>query len=342
MLPLLCLLACAKDEDPPRTSLCEQRSGSDAVVLVDRVDLSHVEVVEPGAPGEATGLTGPLADGRLLLVEDGVVKASDDGGCTWEEAGPLPEGGTRWALRSSGARAWAYDTGGAEVDGAGLGARSDDGGQTWEALPPPEPLRWLPAPDPEDPERLVALASGVWTSEDGGATWAPSGDLAPWPQGNSDAAALGAGGHSLAMGGAELWVSENGGGFWQERGEGLPATAVDALTWAAEDPSTLFARVRDDAGAVYLARSYDFGHTWATVLDEPLDFTDDGLLPVPGEPLTVLTTTWTMEGSSYRLWLGVSNGHAFDRVELGAFDALTGVAVSDRGWVLSVARWRAE
>lgn len=342
LLPLPLLVACAKDEGAPAWSLCERRSGSDAVVLVDRLDRSHVEVVDPGAPGEATGLTGPLSDGRLLLVEDGVVKASDDGGCTWAEAGALPEGGARWALLSSGSRAWAYDLGGTEVDGAGLGARSDDGGESWEAVPAPAPLRWLPAPDPEDPERLVVIAGAVWTSTDGGATWAESAEPAPWPQGNSDAAAVGAGGHSLAMGGAELWVSENGGAFWQNRGAGLPASEVDALTWAVDDPTTLFARVRDDDGAVYLARSYNLGHTWATVLDQPLDFTDDPLLPVPGEPLTVLSTTWTMEGSSYRLWLGITNGGAFDRVELGAFDALTGVAVSDVGWVLTVARWRAE
>jgi photosystem II stability/assembly factor-like uncharacterized protein len=198
----------------------------------------------------------------------------------------------------------------------------------------------------EDPEALLAVGSRTWASTDGARSWTEIGGLCPRPGGNTDAIALAANARGLAMGGAELWVSDSAGAFWEERGERLPIedARVDGLTFSPDDASTIYARVRNDAGEVAIARTNNTGHTWTEVHDndDGIDFTDDPLVSVPGQPTTVLSSSWVVEGSAYVISLDITWGSATDVVRLGQYDRFVGMADAGSTWVIAVARLRAD
>ena len=102
------------------------------------------------------------ADARTGPVE------STDGGRTWRRLGGLPA--ATWVAWAGG------DPNRVVASGPRGAARSADGGRNWELLILPEGASLVEA-SPTDPQRLFAAAlsggqASVWTSGDGGGTWA--------------------------------------------------------------------------------------------------------------------------------------------------------------------------
>ena len=102
---------------------------------------------------------------RLLFGHHGGIKASTDGGRSWQ---PL---GTRSDAMSLGAAS----DGSIVIAGHEVFAASRDGGRSWENIPATLPSLDIHgfARDPADPARMWAYLAtgGLWESSDGGLTW---------------------------------------------------------------------------------------------------------------------------------------------------------------------------
>lgn len=342
---LALLAACASgpdadthDTDPAVPTDCTVVEGSGSVAIVWRADVTVLVPAAGPATGDeqAIGLAGPDALGRYYLSEPtGVVKRSDDGGCTWNAVGTLPDGrpegtsDTGWADTGSGPDYVYYDLFTAPASsrvyayapGSLLGSAD---GVDWEelsaiSLRAPAKL----AIDPTNPDRLRGYdAAGLVTSEDAGRTWATSAvpDSEAWYNIAIDAADI----DRVALSHRGLWVATDG-VTWAERPHELQA----GLAW---DNGALYALNHgdDDDADHHLRRSDDLG---VTLVDLPIE-TDpaysmdvlvaDGGLAVSagyryaqGEEVSGLVQLTTEAGSTVHLAPG--------------FDGVRGVAVgSDR------------
>lgn len=100
------------DTDPAVPAPCTAIVGSGSIAVVSRADVTAL-VTAAGPPiGEeaATALAGPDVSGRYYLVEPtGVVKRSDDGGCSWASVGALPGEEADTADTARGPEYVAYD-----------------------------------------------------------------------------------------------------------------------------------------------------------------------------------------------------------------------------------------
>jgi hypothetical protein len=275
------------DTDPAVPIVCDAVVGTPSVFLVGRADGALVRPGADEAGEDPYGLAGPDSLGRYYLSEPtGVVKRSDDGGCSWVAVGTLPGG------RAGGADTGTADTGTADTDGdaTDTGAGPDyvfydlsaspaspgvyayapehllvsTDGRDWETRT--APLLRTPYAiviDPTDPARLRAYgAEGLVTSTDAGATWTTTAvpDAHTWYNIAIDAADI----DRVALSHRGLWVATDA-ATWTQRDAELQAV----LAWDAGDLWAAFAD--PDTAAFRVRRSVDAGVT----------FTD---LPVEDEP----------------------------------------------------------
>jgi len=116
-----------------------------------------------------------------------------------------------------------------------------------------------------DQGKLVLVATGIWASADGGASFAqlsegpgvPVTALAAHPD-------LPGVIYATTVGG--LLRSDDAGLSWHSAGPGLPARPMDAVAIAAHDPQTLYVAVRGDG----LWQSKDGAKSWDFAMDRPL------------------------------------------------------------------------
>jgi photosystem II stability/assembly factor-like uncharacterized protein len=98
---------------------------------------------------------------------------------------------------------------------------------------------------------------GLFRTDDAGRTWTELG--AGLPGSTADRlvnSPLGL----LALAAGDIWVSRDGGRGWEVRQAGLPAGQLQAVGYAAERPSSLWA-----AGANHVFRTDDAGLTWQSI-----------------------------------------------------------------------------
>jgi len=184
-----------------------------------------------GHPGEFENAVNPL----------GLISSSD-GGRSWETvalSGEVDFHVLRWADGT----VYGVDS------GSGRLLASGDRGETWQERSPPAPLLDL-APDPRDPQRLLASGEGgLYHSGDGGRRWRPLGGeigLLGWPT---------PGRLFHVNAGGTVSVSSDGGRSWRPVGEigGQPAAFL------ARNDRELYAALPDGT----VKQSRDGGRSWA-------------------------------------------------------------------------------
>lgn len=116
-----------------------------------------------------------------------------------------------------------------------------------------------------DQGKLVLAAAGIWSSADGGASFAQLSE-GPGAPVTALAAHPDLPGMIYATTGGALLRSDDAGLSWYSAGPGLPAGPMDAVAIAAHDPQTLYVAVRGDG----LWQSKDGGKTWEFAMDRPL------------------------------------------------------------------------
>ena len=184
-----------------------------------------------GHPGEFENAINPL----------GLIK-STDGGRSWEAVSLSGEADFH-VLRWADGTVYGVDS------GSGRLMVSDDRGESWEERPRPAQLVDL-APDPDDPERLMASGEGgIYRSGDGGRRWQGLGGeigLLAWPSSSRLF-------HVNARG--RVGVSSDGGRSWRRLGQigGQPAAVL------ARTDRELYAALPDGT----VKRSLDGGRSWS-------------------------------------------------------------------------------
>ncbi len=260
-----------------------------AFILTSDGDRASWDVAGPLFPGwEIYHLNGSPADPDRLYCSQSqgwfgqVIQRSDDGGGSWEAVGNDlaydGEPGTHLDYDGSSkpwdfTRVWHLlpsaddpDTVLAGVEDAAL-FRSTDGGWTWSELPGlrnhPSASSWAPGagglclhtilPHPTDDDRmLVAIsAAGVFSTEDGGATWDPSNQglssgFLPEPE-----TEVGHCVHKLARHPSrpdvvymqkhwDVMRSDDGGRSWREISGNLPSDFGFTVAVHAHEPDTVY------------------------------------------------------------------------------------------------------
>lgn len=182
----------------------------------------------------------------------------------------------------------------------------------------PAPVRALAF----DGDALIASGSNLRRSDDGGSSWtalpAPAAilALATHPERPGRLVA------GLASGGVAL--SEDGGRTWEARSEGLPESAIDAVTVAAGKPDMIYAAARGDG----LWKSEDAGQSWSFAMDRPwLASAERDLLALASVDLaTGMGGIWIYAGTQAGLtrvpdcfcrWQEVQPGNAMDALVAG-------------------------
>lgn len=229
------------------------RVGADsrkAVRIADRYqDTMGFSIV---GPNRFLGSGHPDAREQTLPPLLGLIESAD-AGKTWKPISLLGEADFH-VLRSAGTHVYGYDASNDRL------LASTDEGQSWKELEKPEPAQIVDlAPDPSDPQRLVATTvggfkQGAFASEDGGRTWKRlnfASGLMAWPNERT---------LYLVDEQGKVLTSANGGRAWKRVGEigGQPA----ALLAVAEDE--LYVALHDGT----IKHSTDGGATW-TVRSTP-------------------------------------------------------------------------
>ncbi|WCB92095.1 hypothetical protein DSM104299_00780 [Baekduia alba] len=264
----------------------------------------------------------PLAPNLVYAatVDDGLFR-SDDGGATWEQAGP-GIGSLVWSMAVS------Y---GERVNGAGviyIGTepsalwRSEDRGATFHELPAlalqdiPSRPEWSfpPAPDthhiesiaidPGDPQKLLVgiELGGIFRSGDGGENWELCPDADP------DAHTLlthpGAPGRVYESGGMFYAETRDGGATWRRDLEGIPEEICyfDGAAVDPGDPETIVIVAAKDPYSGHAVPIPGFP-VWSTLYrrvgDEPWQELTDGLPDREGTAMGFLTTSPDEPGAFY-------------------------------------------
>jgi photosystem II stability/assembly factor-like uncharacterized protein len=232
----------------------------------------------------------------LHVAADAGVQRSDDGGQSWEVAGP---GGALMLAAHPAAPAALWLVRGA--DAPGVVERSDDGGASWRPCPQGERPRAASAALLVDPHAalrlLLALKDGeVWASPDGGERWdalgaglaAPLASLVVSP-GRVNLLWAAAGGALFRAGESALWA--------QVAGQSGPALQLfDGPLAVLPGKSEVLLAAGAANGSYGLARSDDDGDHWQiAATDAPL-----------AAPITALAA------ASYHIdtaWAGSADGN---------------------------------
>jgi photosystem II stability/assembly factor-like uncharacterized protein len=191
-----------------------------------------------------------LGSGHPDLTQDlppllGLIESTDEGR-TWQPISLIGQADFH-VLRSTGERVYGYDATGDRL------MVSEDAGRSWTQVDRPAPLVDL-APDPNDPEHVVAagagdLAQGLYESLDAGRSWDRIGNsvgLLAWPARDR---------LYLLDGGGDVFLSTDGGKRFERRGSlgGRPAAFLG------QSADELYAALHDGT----ILRSTDGGATWA-------------------------------------------------------------------------------
>ncbi len=212
-----------------------------------------------------TGFTiDPASSERPYAVNNvGLVYRSTDGGATWSDGAVLQPlfglGVNRIAVSPSDPEiVYAWVSGGG-VPGRPCFARSDDRGESWTGVLTGVQCGEL-AVDPEDGQALRILVGPerrLWTSRDGGETWAQG---APAPQRGQILPDPADPGVLLLAGADGLFRSEDGGAHWSRWArQGFNDTGIRALAASAEAPGVVYASLIPERP---LQKSLDAGRTW--------------------------------------------------------------------------------
>ena len=116
-----------------------------------------------------------------------------------------------------------------------------------------------------DQGKLILAATGIWTSTDGGANFAPR-SKGPGAAVAALAAHPDLAGVIYAATVSGLMRSVDAGLSWHPAGSGLPPTPLDAVEIAAHDPQIVYVAVRGDG----LWQSKDGAKSWDFAMDRPL------------------------------------------------------------------------
>ena len=233
--------------------------------------------------GGALGLAiSPSDVHHLLLATDSGLLRSRNGGRDWtiEAPDPLVGGVFAAAFDADGVRALASTA-------RGL-FRTEDG-LTWRRTPLPKealPARAIVRGTAPGRAYLAGM-SGLWRSEDWGASWTLGGD--GLPEGSVSALIVLPGPPETiyAVVGGRLWTSADGARSWEPSDTGMPEGGVDTVASGTGDPAPLWAVAADQ-----LYRSDDRGRTWRPFgrpLAEP-NTSVRGIAVPTSEPGIVLTT----------------------------------------------------
>lgn len=315
----------------PVPSVLPATADSTVAPTADVAPLDWQPLLEPGVGGRVTDVAVDPGDPDRLLVGGDLIGIglSTDAGASWQGTTGLtsPEVGRFTFHPTRAGEVWVGTMGGPFV--------SLDGGATWEerraGFPAIEP-DFYSAPveevlfHPLDPAHLVAIGGShrewdavgdpawgaIWSSRDGGQTWAR---LATVAGGTNlvDGAWLADGTLLVAALGRGVWRSEDSGATWAASSSGLPAD-VRALASHRASPGTVWASVGSAApgggaapGGVW--RSDDGGATWspssvglsadASVEGSP-DHTAhyDALVVAPSDPAVLMTSNVAFGGEA--------------------------------------------
>jgi hypothetical protein len=180
--------------------------------------------------------------------------------------------------------------------------RSDDGGKTWHAVAaiPENVAEVMPVPGDEQVV-FARSAESVWVSQDGGATWAHTGQLPSRPM---SLAVAGRGNNAIFVGteSVGLAVSRDGGETWQVVTDptltmsGMAPIAVTALRLNPQDDTILYAATAVWTGTstarltpVGTFVSVDGGRLWLQMDQLPLNGGPAARIDtVEGRPLSVV------------------------------------------------------
>jgi photosystem II stability/assembly factor-like uncharacterized protein len=216
-----------------------------AVRIADRYqDTMGFSIV---GPNRFLGSGHPDAREQKLPPLLGLIESAD-AGKTWKPISLLGEADFH-VLRSAGKHVYGYDASNDRL------LASTDAGQSWKELEKPEPAQIVDlAPDPSEPQRLVATTvggfeQGAFASENGGQSWKRlnfASGLMAWPTERK---------LYLVDDQGKVLDSANGGRAWNRSGEvgGQPA----ALLAVGEDE--LYVALHDGT----IKHSTDGGATWA-------------------------------------------------------------------------------
>ena len=248
------------------------------------------------------------ADGTFMAVASnrgnggGTICTSADGGSRWTQqggAGNFPYSGL--AMSTDGSRIVAI-TGVSPY--AGYIYLSADFGATWTQTPSLN-QRWLSVACDATCSRIVAGASGVWQSRNGGASWAnisPSG-AAQQPglvASSADGARLVAAVYSSNV----VFVSTNSGLRWSQTAVGSSQSTYFSSAACSADFSLLALAALGNSGAVWTSR--DAGVTWVTV--GPTGYYNTVAIAANGS--TMLAGAGSVASTSYLLWSAAAPGFA--------------------------------
>lgn len=206
------------------------------------------------APDVHSLLVDPQDPEHILFGSHSGVKESHDGGFSWED-GELRNVDAMQLTSSPAAPETFYAT------GHDVFQVSRDGGQSWQPVSHNLPSTDIHgfAQDPSDPQRLYAfvVGAGIFTSQDGGTTWAA---LPSQPPGGGMHLALASDGSALyAATGEGLLTSTDQGATWSPL-PAQPSGQIISLAIPASDPQTLYAGTPNG-----LEKSTDGGKTWTAL-----------------------------------------------------------------------------
>jgi photosystem II stability/assembly factor-like uncharacterized protein len=228
----------------------------------------------------------PTDSSHLLLATDSGLLRSRNGGRDWEVEGQDALAGTVYAVAfdADGRRALA-------AGGSGLATWDGGDGATWR--PREAPLGAAPArlivPGRSAGRAYLVGWSGLFRSDDWGASWSTLGGAEDLPTGRVTALVVTREPPEtvLAVASGALWTRADTSDSWQPLGNGLPVGSLDTVAVDPHRPGRLWA-----AGADRLFRSDDRGRSWQPV-GNPLSESDTairGIGVAPSEAAIVLTT----------------------------------------------------